>query len=335
MPKVLYIGDPHATKDDLDDCHALIQLAIHTVKAEDVEYVVFLGDQYHNHAIIHVEVMGFWMASLEAFSRLTNAKVVSLVGNHDRPGTEGALVHAMMAHKRQCQVVDEPNNTLLPGILFVPYMARPEDFVEVCKQHALSPRGVLMQTAVCHQTFNGVIFDNGFEPSDGVDPNLLPQKQVISGHIHKPQENGKVWYPGAPRWRTLSDANVERAIWVVQHDDHGKIQDRKAYSTGAVCRQIRHLVDTPENPIQAVLDPRHRWQVDIRGPSDYVEHRKAELSGPGIRIRTFKTVVRQAKVRESDGMSKAFGMFLDKFQPPGGTDKSRLKQMVEARVTWR
>jgi hypothetical protein len=121
---------------------------------------------------------------------------------------------------------------------------------------------------------------------------------------------------------------------LVQHNEDGTIQEKQAYSTGGVCRQIRHVVDTPEAPVSTSLDPKHRWQIDIRGPSDYVERRKAELAGPGVRIRAFKTSVRNVKVRESDGVPKAFGSYLEKFVPPYGTERQVLEQLAQERVSW-
>jgi hypothetical protein len=109
----------------------------------------------------------------------------------------------MMVHTN-IMVVDEPR-VVLPGILFVPYVHDPAEFVQICQQYPEA------KTVVCHQTFAGSYFENGFLTPDGVEPNLLPQEQVISGHVHSPQRIGKVWYPGAPRWRTVSDANTERA----------------------------------------------------------------------------------------------------------------------------
>lgn len=324
MPRVLYVGDPHVVREELGDARALLDYVAFVARQNQLDRIVFLGDQYHTHSIMHVEVLEFWLHHIRALAKI--APVLCLVGNHDRPGTEGVTASSMLAHERDCQVVSTSEE--IDGVLYVSHMSSPDSFVEVCNN---SP----CRAVVCHQTFLGVVFDNNYHPTDGVDPNLLHQNVVISGHIHRPQQQGKVWYPGAPRWRTLSDANTERAIWVVQHDGHGTIQKRVPYSTAPVCRQIHHLVDSPDAPVSTELDPRHRWQIDLRGPAEWVDRRKAELARPGVRLRVFKESLKSpAKVRESDGVAKAFHAYLKSFSPPMGTPKERLEKLVLDRVRW-
>lgn len=323
----LYVGDPHATPTELDDCGRLIDYVKAVAKEHKPNNVVFLGDQHHTHSIVHLEVMDFWDRAFRGLVKDVGnrSRIIGVVGNHDQAG-EGSLINAMMVYRKTIMVVEEPIE--LDSILYVPFLMDTEKFIEICNDPMYEAAGAL----VCHQTFDGSQYENGFYAKDGINPNLLPQKVIISGHIHTPQDFGKVWYPGSPRWRTLSDANVARNIWLVEHAADGSVLSRQGFDTGDVCRQIRYLTDTPEAPVQETLNPKHDWRVDIRGPAAWIEDRKAELAGPGVRIRTFSTDRATVKVKESEGIDVAFSRFLNSYNPRYGTDRAKLAELAKERL---
>lgn len=326
MKKILYVGDLHVVPEELDDCWALIRFVMRVAKEQWVDAVCFLGDQTHTHALIRVEVLAFWLEVVKMF-QAEGIPLMMLVGNHDRPGTIGSKLHSMMVYEHLCTVIDEPR--VIDDVLYVPYMDTPEQVVEVCQKY---PTFV----AVCHQTFEGSKYENGIYAKDGVSLDQIPQRLVISGHIHTPQRYGgrcEVWYVGAPRWRTLSDANVQRAIWVVEHDDQGGVVGTSSFDTGEHCRQIRSAVDTPEEPVDPeTLDRRHDWRIDIKGPTAWVEERKTLLAGPGVKLRTFKVDERKVKLRESDGVTVAFDKHLGRYAPRHGTEVQVLQDLVKNRM---
>lgn len=323
MNRALLVGDVHAVPEELEDCQRLIDLVIKTALEQKVEKVVFMGDQTNFHRILHVEVMAFWRKSFASMKK-AGLEVYALVGNHDFAG-EGLDIHSMMAHEEQIEVVDAPV-ILFDGVMMVPYVSGPENFVKLV--NTFHPR----QTILCHQTFEGAQYDNGFYASDGVDMNLVPCKYLISGHIHKNAELGKLTYVGAPRWRSLSDADIDRAIWIYSFDDEGNVVGKEAFSTGEVCRQIKYRLDTPESPVTEELGSGNDWRVDIKGPADWIERRKAELAGPGVRIRTFNTTKATPRLRESEGIEKSFVAFSSKYTPKYGTRREKLAEMATERL---
>jgi calcineurin-like phosphoesterase family protein len=312
MRKILFVGDPHATPEALDDCRALMELVEAVSTTETVDEVCILGDLHHTHNVIRAEVMAFWMHYVRG-KRL-------IVGNHDFSG-EGSDTHALLAYQDRALVVDRP--TLDRGILYLPYFSDRAAFVEACKTGG--------NTLVCHQTFAGSKYENGFYAEDGVNPDLIPHESIISGHIHTAQTFGRVTYIGAPRWRTRSDANINRALWLYTFDDSGRVADKKSFDTGMVCRQIFCFTDTPDAPFTGDIDPRHDWRIDIRGPSAWVEQRKA-LFGPGVKVRTFKTDQVAVKVRESEGIEKAFTTYLERFKARHGTPVEALRSLAKERL---
>lgn len=336
MRKILYVGDPHIVATELDDADGLMKAIWEALKRDGADTIVFLGDQYHAHSILHVDVVNFWIKAFRALREM-DYTVIALVGNHDLPGNGSREKHAMQIHEGEIQVVDGPYSDA--GILFLPYYAVGEDFLSACKQYSYH------KVVVCHQGFTGATYDNGFKikgtdfyTEGGIDPNLVPQATIISGHIHTPQEFGKVWYLGAPRWRTLSDANKDRWLYTITHNDDGTVKEAKALSMEGYCRPIYSIEETPETEQKdagsfLASNESADLRVDLRGPSAWVEARKSIWMGLGAKVRVFKTDTALIKVKESDGIAVAFASFFEKFQPRFGTDKAILRKLVEERLS--
>lgn len=327
MERVLVVGDVHATPEELDDCAALMDYVLKIAVEAEVTRVCLLGDSYHTHNVIRAEVMAFWRSVFRQFKD-AGVPVLALVGNHDYAG-EGQKIHAMMAHESVVEVVDGP--IVHGGVLYVPYCSSHDDFVRYSQEAADT------QSLVCHQTFDGSRYENGYPALDGVNPNLIRQKHVISGHIHTPQGfsvpgGPDIEYIGAPRWRTLSDANLERNIWLYDFDDLGVPVQKQAFVTAGVCRQILSVTDTPDEPVSTPLAGGVDWRIDIRGPADWIQKRKEELAGPGVKLRTFATSTAKPAVRESEGISPAFRGYLTKYQPKFGTPIEELAAMAAERL---
>jgi DNA repair exonuclease SbcCD nuclease subunit len=322
--KYLFVGDIHAVPEELDDCARLMDLVDETAKAENVDATVFMGDQHHTHNIIRAEVMDFYRARFKKPGRR-----MTLVGNHDYAG-EGNLIHAMQMYEDLVKVVDHPS--AFACVLFMPYMADREKFVEICNKYSGA------NTLVCHQTFVGSRYENGFLAEDGIDLSRIPQQNIISGHIHTPQNFDRVTYIGAPRWRNLSDANIDRAIWLYDFDISGNVREKRSIDTGKVCRQIRYVSIKPDDLFfpdteDGELDPNVDWRIDITGPADFVTAQKKLWARPGVKVRTFLTDRQTARVRESEGIGNAFKRFLKDYKPKNGTPVEVLEQMARERLS--
>ncbi len=322
MSRYLFVGDPHAEPHDLPDARALADFIWRCAKRTGAT-VLIAGDLYHTHAIIHAEVQYFWWGFLEEL-RHDKIKSVLIKGNHDAPGTHGSLATPLLTHYDQAVVVS-PGPLVQDNILFCPYT---DGKTLVLWSEKFPECGTL----VCHQTFDGSRYENGFFAGDGVDPNLIKQKRIISGHIHTPQEFGKVWYPGAPRWRTLSDANIDRAIWLLEFDDNGHLVKRTPFDTGDDCRRIHHFVDTPATPVVVTPNPKDEYRVDLHGPQAWIDERLPYYQG-WAKVRATRTDGRtEVVVKESEGVGVALEKYVDAYQPRYGTAKETLTAMVKDRV---
>ena len=324
--KILTVGDVHAVIPELQDCHALIDLIEKTAIEQKVDQVLFLGDLYHNHRVIASEILYFWHTVFERF-KASKLNVASMVGNHDKSAENAdPKVHALVAHKQQIHVIEEPYTDT--GILYLPYYSDKQAFIDDAKA---ASKGT--NTLICHNSFEGSKFNDGYFDPEGVDPVFIKQEKVIAGHVHLPFEFGKITHIGAPRWRTLTDANTDRNIVLYEFDSNGNILNRTNFSTNEVCRQIKHVIDTEEAPFDLNLfDPKHDFRIDLKGSESYIEKRKKELQRPGLKIRTLKIGQTKVQVRESDGIKVAYHKFAARYTPKFGTPNDKLINLSNERL---
>ena len=334
MKKLLLVGDPHVTPDALDDFRALMGF-VRKVAAEHCAQVVFLGDQHHTHAMVRVEVMHAWYEELSRPQPV--AAAIMLVGNHDMPGTEApAGMHALIPYKGLTNVVEGPSR--FGGVTFMPYYKDPAKFLEDAKK-AKSDFGD--SVLICHQTFVGAMYENNFPAPDGVQLDEVPFEKVYSGHIHLPQKMGKLTYPGSPRWRTVSDANIARSLLLLGLDDEGRVVSEETFETEGVCKPIYRFLVSPQmvellGPMEVVLpippsEVDARIIVDIEGPAAFCDEVLKVVQGDRrIEIRVRREAEAKADVKESEGIASS----LKKFVAGGewGVEKEVLWQEVAKRT---
>jgi DNA repair exonuclease SbcCD nuclease subunit len=231
------------------------------------------------------------------------------------------------------RVIDRPTvvKTCSTPFLMIPYMHDKDAFIKAAQEHPECP------VAFAHQTFEGAKYENGFFAKDAINAELMPQSQVISGHIHSPAVFGKVWYPGSPRWLSLGDANVERHIHLVDFGTGNVIE----IPTMPHLKAIWQVTDTPdgtgetiESLLEGKIKARDQLTINLQGPASWCEKRRKELTGmrPNIRFRTFLTDTKSATVRESEGLSVALQKHCAAYTPKHGTSKQLLNQMMSERI---
>lgn len=325
MAKCLLVGDVHATPDELDDCDKLVGLIEAELKSQvdKYDYLVFLGDQAHNHAVLNVHVLNFWK---QTFLRLRPyvGQIVCLVGNHDLPGNTGTnTINSMSTLDNLCLVVEDL--IVLDDMLFVGYQHKNQSFIDICQKYSD------VNYVICHQTFNGARYENGFPALDGIDVELLPPNQkYLSGHIHTFDVFGNITYIGAPRWRSLTDAKVAvRCLWRF-HSDTGLL--KTACNTNSVCRRKAQYDLTPETAFPGDLfKSGDLVYFNLIGPQVWIDKIKYDYRGwNGLVIKSFPTDSKPVKVKESEGIDKALMKFLDSSTIT--TPKDTIKKLIEERI---
>lgn len=275
--RILRVGDPHIRVANIAEANKLMEFIKATVLGGKVDRLEILGDLFHNHAVIRLEVLLFWNHWIEVFRGIVDT--VILVGNHDISGDHAFSGHSLTVFKRmeneRLKIVDEPIKIGPFG--YVNYIHSEGAFKEAARK--LHDQGA--KVLVCHATFDGSQYDNGFYAPNGINPDDVPFSAIISGHIHKEQiiAGGKVDYPGTPKWDTASDANERKGIWLYEHDDSsGMVLQRDLISTEKVCTPIVSVVWKEGEP-QPKCEEGIRTTIELIGSSDWISKQKTLLKG--------------------------------------------------------
>ena len=334
--KLLIIGDPHITPDSLEEGNRLMEFAFEQARQRDIKTVVIMGDLFHTHAMVRVEVAHFWTLWIYKAAGL-GLELVMLVGNHDMPGNASGdpFVHALAVYKGfgNVKVIDKPTALypagvrVPPALVFMPYYADPEKFVADANDN---PADFLF----CHQTFVGARYESNFPAPDGVDPDSISHPIIISGHIHMQQVlgEGRVVYVGSPRWLTASDANQARGI----HALDTETKDLDFISTAGVCRQIVSATVTPDDPDPVFqAEGNVRIILTLKGPKLWIQEKMESTPGLkllGIEIRSVYVEEKEPEVRESEGLAVSLQKYVLAKDWP--VSKELLWDQIQRRVPW-
>ena len=270
------VGDPHVRINNLSESENLLTFVANLAKTEKVNRIELLGDQFHNHAVVRLEVVQFWERWFDQLSHI--CETVALEGNHDQSGDYAAGYSAMsifkMLKKKDLFIVDWPQSITCIG--YIPYTHDTDKFIQIANEMADS--GV--KTIVCHQTFAGSKYESGIYapdgiPTDRISPNIC---HIISGHIHAQQEIGRIDYPGTARWDSAADANQSKGIWIYEHESDGRVSSKQFFSTEKVCSPL-YQVSFQEGEEEPTIPENARVTLELVGSSDWITEQKLKFKG--------------------------------------------------------
>jgi DNA repair exonuclease SbcCD nuclease subunit len=324
--RFLFVGDPHARVSNLDEMRKLIDFLCALENRERFDFIFLAGDLFNDHAVVRLEVAQFWRESLIKLSGAYR-QVSVLVGNHDMAGNKQMekgtnALHLVTKEISKVELIDRPMTPdgSSPTVAAIPYMSSEEEFLaEASRLHAEGATDLLL----CHQTFNGAKYDNGFYAPGGFDLSKVPQKQVISGHIHTAQDFDKCWYPGTPRWENRNDANLEKGVWDVEIN--GGAMSRALISTkDAVTPIVEQIIKEGEEPPPLPYE-NVKLYVELVGTSEWIKKTKEKYRG----IASIKCTPKDTKLKfGSQGRGMTLEQYLDGYFDTSLVSKAALKEAV-------
>lgn len=318
--KILRVGDPHVKFNNLEDCEKLLHYVEDLIRRLKPDRVEILGDLFHTHYVIRLEVLAFWDAWLQVLS--DQVELVVLEGNHDQYGDTDAkfgtiriFKHIKDAQNCPLRIVDAPCQLGIFG--YMPHTSNKKKFVE--DANYMESLGV--KVLVCHQTFKGNTYETGFPAPDGIELSEIKIPLVISGHIHTHQEIDKLINPGTPKWDTVSDANMEKGIWYYEHDDiTGAITKKEFYSSSAVISPLISLAWREGEP-QPVFPENAKATIELVGRSEWINQQKAKLKGT-VNIRS--KITDKVKTERRQAGKNLASYVMEHFDPIEGITKENL-----------
>jgi len=317
--KTLVCGDPHITPTNIHEGDALVKFIKKTATKNKIDTVLFLGDLFHTHAVVRVEVLDFWK---RAFETLKKFKIICLVGNHDKiqSKTEEFSINALdvFVGTKNLSIINRPEQ--MGDIGLVPFMEDHDRFVTSVND--LYEKGAT-KCLIAHQTFTNAKFENGFYAPDGIDPELIPQDKVISGHIHAKQHLGKCSYPGTPKWDKASGAHQAQGIFLFLE---GLDSDSYEFiSTEEVVTPIKkHIIN--EGDELPKMSTKHKNYVELHGTSAWIQTIKKKLKNKA-RIKAVSTDVRKRSVNKNS-TSCIFNYLDTQFKEIDGISKSEVRDYM-------
>lgn len=210
--KTLFMGDPHAKVSNIKDLEKIFDFSFYLIKEHKIDQAVILGDLYDTHAVLRQEVIDFYQKNIYKLVGYSGRLPIVLVGNHDLVGPVSNNMNAVsLTLGTRAIVVDSLYRD--SNVLYLSFIPSKAEFIDICNKNSD------LKTVICHQTFDGAQYENGFFAPDGIDLNSIPQKLVISGHVHKRSIIGnKIKYVGTPRALNANDCNEDKGLEIWDTD---------------------------------------------------------------------------------------------------------------------
>lgn len=317
--KQLILGDPHVMVTNLEESERLLQFTLEQAKANKVDRLILMGDLFHTHANVRVEVLEFWNRWFSTLSETIETFV--LVGNHDQIGNYTSKSHALSVFNNQFEKVFIISHPISFGVFgFIPYIHDKIEFVK--EANRLTAEGA--KTLFVHQDLDGAQYENGFYAPDGVKQEDLNCDLIIGGHIHKRSRFGKVILPGTARWLTSSDKNEDKGLWLAEFDEEGKILKEEFLDTSHVCIPI-YAYQFKEGEAEPIIPIGSRASVELIGSSEWVSKNKAKFKGIASISCKITDKAKPANRKTGNNLEH----FINKvFEPSSGIKKERMVALM-------
>lgn len=254
-PIAVLISDIHFNITNLELSTKALKSAIKTADDLDVQLIV-AGDLQDNKAIIRAEVAN---RLLEVF-RDTQYFARILVGNHDlinEKGEDNALEylrsHACIYAKEHLTYLGSGNTP----VYLIPYQNSSDKFMSIVKD---IPKDNII---IMHQGIKGAFMGDYVQDKTSIDPEVLKDYKVFSGHYHRHQTVGTVTYIGNPFTMSFGEANDGPKGFLVLNDDgsYARVILDDIRKHIVVERDLEDLF-RPEPGV----DPEDKLWIKVKGP---------------------------------------------------------------------
>lgn len=251
---ILFVGDPHLKITRFDLALQFLAEIEEIEQREQPDLTVFLGDVFDTHAVLRAELLSEWQKYLLKDKR----NRIHILGNHEMYKPNDSKYHALQTLKKTYSnyiVVDKVCS--IGNITFIPYMHFYSDFPMETKE-----------ICVAHQTFIGA--DYGYTNANaGVDADKVSADIIISGHVHKRQQFGKVVYPGSSFAQGINDIDQDKGVMMFDTDTYKyRFIESSLPKWRGIKLELNQIcgVDDLTKSIEDYVDDVNHWIVDIEGP---------------------------------------------------------------------
>jgi len=202
--KVAYFTDIHYgmrnnSREHNDSCEKFVKWMIEQAEDQNIKTCIFGGDWHHVRSAINISTLNYSVSGLKFINDYFD-NTYFIIGNHDLFYRDKYEIHSLpyITQFPKIHVID--TITEIDDIAFVPWLVA-DEWKKVPKiqssymfGHFELPR--FKMNAMVEMPDHGLLNSEHF----------ANQKQVFSGHFHKRQNKGKIWYTGNAFPHNYSDA---------------------------------------------------------------------------------------------------------------------------------
>jgi len=241
----LHYGMKNNSREHNDSCERFIKWMIQQAETRGIKTCIFGGDFHHMRSAINISTLNYSVSGLQLLNDYFD-HTIFILGNHDLFYRDKYEIHSIpyITQFPKIRVID--TMTEIGDVAFVPWLVA-DDWKRVPKLkspymfgHFELPR--FKMNAMVEMPDHGLLNATHF----------VNQQQVFSGHFHKRQNTGKIWYTGNAFPHNYADA------W---DDDRGMMFWRPG--------EIPEFLAWPEAPRYRTLS---LSQV-VGNPTHYIDNR--------------------------------------------------------------
>lgn len=230
---MIIFSDLHLCEKTANTCfNEVLPGLFEAVKTDKDKKLVCLGDFYHIRYKVDVAIQN---KVFEYFSMLGDhgIDVWLLPGNHDQINEQGENALTPFNALLNVTVFDEICETSFGT--FIPYRKNKEEIIEYLKTMKKSNLPIFM-----HEDIIGFEYRQGIVSDKGISFAFLNSfdRLIFTGHYHKPQNKGLVFYIGSPYQVDAGEAGQEKGYktwdgsaiwhettnWGPKHYNFGEVQ---------------------------------------------------------------------------------------------------------------
>jgi len=193
------------------DCEDFVKWFIEQAKQNNCETCIFLGDWHHHRSSVNVSTLNYTVSNIGFLSKAFE-NVYMIMGNHDLFYREKREIHSLPFVNQWNNVHIINDKTLIKDdVAIVPWLVENE----WRQMRKLDTRYVFGHFELPYFKMNAMVDmpdHGGIKAEDLAGP-----EYVFSGHFHKRQNKGNIWYLGSPFPHNFADTwDDERGMMILE-----------------------------------------------------------------------------------------------------------------------
>lgn len=195
----IHYGLRNNSRDHNHSCEEFIKWMIEQARSQNIKTCIFGGDWHHVRSAINISTLNYSVSGLKLLNDYFD-NVIFIIGNHDLFYRDKYEIHSLpyITQFSKIKIID--TITEIDNIAFVPWLVGDEwKRVQEVKSPYMFGHFELptfKMNAMVEMPDHGLLNSGHFQN----------QQQVFSGHFHKRQNKGKIWYIGNAFPHNFADA---------------------------------------------------------------------------------------------------------------------------------